>query len=157
MRKAQDPVIREHMLHMYRNGYSHGDVARTTGISTTYLKGERTIDPEWDRAVQEAMASAFTPVMAHAIELAQQADAEGENVGSIKALDLVMKFYTKQLDREVASEMADKKIAAQLIDSKGGQGPSMPVGPGGMEALIAWAEEEDDGDDDIEDAELDES
>lgn len=113
MRRMADPVRREIALGYYRMGLSHDEVAKALDITTATLRKEEKLDPGWREDVQRAMSDTFTPVLQHAVDLAMKADVEGENEGAIKALDIVMKYYTKQLDREHQTQLLDRKIEAE--------------------------------------------
>jgi hypothetical protein len=133
----EDPVRRELALTMYRLQHSHKEVAAAFDITVSTLRKEEKVDPDWREAIQQAMGNAFAPVLAHAMDLALQANAEGTNEGASKALDLVMKWYTKQLDREHSSEQVDKRIEADRAMPTGNNRGILST----PEAAIAFARE----------------
>ena len=105
----QDPTRRTIALAFYKQGYSHADVAPLLELTKQTIERECELDPDWHDQVQDAMLNPFEPVLAKAIELAKQADALGIHEGSLKAMTLVMNFYTKNLDREHAEKLLDRK------------------------------------------------
>jgi len=129
MRKCEDPVIRSQMMQLYRLGHSHTEVAHAIDTDVRTIKKEFLLDPSFDDDVKRAMSTKFVPVLNKAVELAMSADVEGENEGAMKALDLVMKFYTKNLDREHATLQLDRKIEAEASAIEGRQRMPMLTNP----------------------------
>lgn len=110
--KFMTPERQDQALVLYRQGLSHEDVATLMGVTVNTMRKEVREDPEYGAKVKEAMTVVFTPVLKHAIDLAKEADAAGENEGSIKALDMVMRFFSKELDRQSNEAIVDRKIEA---------------------------------------------
>lgn len=136
MRTLEDPIVRNQALMLYRTGYDHKDMAKALDLSVATVRKEMDLDPEWAVEVKHAMAFAFEPVLQRAIDLALKADAEGFNEGSLKAMDMVMKFYGKALDREHATELVEKKIAAEASLNQAGNRPPMLTTPEAVEAFM---------------------
>lgn len=140
MRKTDDPIIREQMLQMYRLGHSHQEVAHAIDLGVSTLRKHLREDDEFEAQVQAAMATAFNPVLNHAIELSKQADAMGENDGALKALDMVMKYYTKHLDREHASALLEQKLDHETRQLEGQGRLPMLTTPEAVVAFVAELE-----------------
>lgn len=95
-----------------RAGLTDNEICKAMGISLAPLREERRIDPSFADDLKAARALKFEPVYAKAIELALQADELGINEGSIKAMELVLRFASKALDRETRVDILDRKLAA---------------------------------------------
>lgn len=107
--------MRQQLVAFLRTGMKRAEAARAIGVSEALVKREEQIDPDFHAQVQEAMLTAFNPILKKALELAQHADSEGENVGAHSAMKLVFSYYEKVMDREHAADQVDKKIMADMM------------------------------------------
>lgn len=136
-RALASEAARSTMLALYRTGHTHREVAKAMDISIQTVTREMAIDAGWKQQVQEAMSSSFTPVYEHAQKLALQMDAEGGNAGSVEAMKLVFKFYSRVLDREMQRDIVERKIeaTAEVLD-KAAMIPTL-TSPAQVAALLA--------------------
>ena len=113
------------------------------GISSATLSTERRLDPDFDAQIKQARKEKFEPVLQHAIELAMQADAYGENEGAIKALDMVLRFASKALDRDVQMEMLGMRLEAAATLANNAPAPvPMLTTPEAVEAYMTRRRQE---------------
>lgn len=162
-RTMEDPITRAQILALVKSGLSFDDVYKLLGLdvmsSREVMRLEWEYDPYFRDQCIEAMEDTFEPVMRHAIELSEDADVEGENEGSHKALALVMRHYDRLLDRKTKIQVAMR--AAEAIErGDTGRSRSLVLGPEGVRALMAELQKEqpaiEAGEEDIEDIEIEE-
>lgn len=113
-------------LALLRLGHSQKEVAKAMSIGYQTWKNEQRLDEEWTARVQEALVDKFRPVLQHAIDLALSVGDDTETTSAkVKAMELVFRHFGKELDREHALDLVERK--AELTEKAIGQiGRAMP-------------------------------
>lgn len=140
MRREQDPLLHEQILSRVREGASLAEACKAYSVSYKAMLTVFSSTPELAADYQGARDDRFGPVYKRARELAQHADAEGEMEGSHKAMALLFKLNTDELERLNKKEVAlIKAVALAPAENTGGAALTTPDAVTAMIAAVIEA------------------
>lgn len=121
-RREDDPYVRDELLVRLREGLTFNEACKIVSVKPNIVMQLLAQDKDFNKAVEQARGSVFDPVIKHALSLAMEADALGENEGAHKAMTLVFKYFSQEQDRKNAQVVAHIKASAET-------GPQIAIVP----------------------------
>ena len=125
MNPLEDEATQEAVLLQYRAGGSQQDAALVAGMGVTKFRRLVKTMPEFALEIDQAKREAFEPAFKRALKLAEQLDVDGERKGSLKAMELVFKYYGNIMehDHQKAVVLMKGQLKKETEDNR----PAPPV------------------------------